>query len=276
MGSEKAAQPVDRLTLRAPEPSQKFGFNPLDIGAWSERLNPSNDLGERNVTTVPITGEPSPNGRDGRSLRQAPRRRHTIRPRREINLIHVLPTRQHDEITQRLARGAVARYSRFMANPSKYTGVPGFNVSEEPNEPPPPSKSPLQRPFAPKTDNTTVVTLRGVSVPLTSDVGAAFVADLARNKERLLSDDRICEKYDITPNNWTAIAQSKAVRLAVNAEHERRTLNSTAAQESAAQIFMNSPTVMGEILNDKSASPRHRIEASKELRATARAGDEKT
>src|SRR5262245_9617103 len=147
--------------------------------------------------------------------------------------------------------------------------IPGFDVSEEPDGPPP-----LQRSVIPK-PNVPTVTLRGVSVPLTSDVGGALVTDLARNKEQLFSDAQVIEKYDITPDDWTAITQSKAIRLLVNAEHERRTLRGIAAQEAAAKIFMDSPTVMGEILNDKSASPRHRIEASKELRATAHPGDEK-
>jgi hypothetical protein len=119
------------------------------------------------------------------------------------------------------------------------------------------------------------VVLRGVSVPLNSDVGGALVTDLARNKERLVNDTEIIEKYDITSDAWAEITQSKAIRLAVNAEHERRTLRGIEAQEAAAKIFMNSPTVMGEILNDKSASPRHRIEASKELRVTAHSGNEK-
>src|SRR5262249_1508728 len=74
---------------------------------------------------------------------------------------------------------------------------------------------------------------------------------------------------DITPDVWTEITKSKAIRLAVNAEHERRMLNGTAAQESAAQIFTEAPEVLGSILRDDRASPRHRIEASKELRATA-------
>ena len=52
-------------------------------------------------------------------------------------------------------------------------------------------------------------------------------------------------------------------------------LNGTAAQESAAKIFTEAPEVLGSILRDQQASPRHRIEASKELRATARAGDER-
>src|SRR5262245_53304460 len=145
--------------------------------------------------------------------------------------------------------------------------VPGFDIGD----PPPPSKPARIT----KPNNETVI-LRGVSVPLNSDVGAALITDLARNKERLFSDAQVIEKYDITPDAWTEITQSKAVRLAVNAEHERRMLNGIAAQESAAKIFTEAPEVLGSILRDNKASPRHRIEASKELRATANVGAEKS
>jgi len=150
-----------------------------------------------------------------------------------------------------------------MANPSKrpYAGIAGFNV----DDPPPPPATRVTKPAD-------AVTLRGVRVPLNSDIGCAFVTDLSRNRERLFSDQRVREKYDIAEIDWTAITQSKAVRLAVNAEHERRMLNGTAAQESAAQIFTEAPEVLGSILRDSRASPRHRIEASKELRTTANVG----
>src|SRR5215510_16453882 len=105
--------------------------------------------------------------------------------------------------------------------PKPYAGVPGFDVSDRPLPPP------ITRAAKP----VDAVTLRGVRVPLASDVGCAFITDLSRNKERLFSDDRICEKYDISPIDWTAITQSKAVRLAVNAEHERRMLNGDSAKE---------------------------------------------
>jgi len=143
-----------------------------------------------------------------------------------------------------------------------YTGTPGFDVDDRP--PPPPT--------ARVTKPVDAVTLRGVRVPLTSDVGCAFITDLSRNKERLFSDQRVREKYDITEIDWIEITKSKAIRLAVNAEHERRMLNGTAAQESAAQIFTEAPQVLGSILRDNKASPRHRIEASKELRTTANVG----
>src|SRR6516165_4060803 len=121
-----------------------------------------------------------------------------------------------------------------------------------------------------------VVMLRGVSIPLASDVGGAFIADCSRNRERLVSDNQICEKYGLSLNAWAEIAQNKAVRLAVNAEHERRIRNGDAAKEAAAKLFAEAPTVLGNIMNDPHSSPRHRIEAARELRATANTGAERT
>jgi hypothetical protein len=146
-----------------------------------------------------------------------------------------------------------------MTTPDTY--VSGFTIAPNPPER-------ILKP-APET-----VTLRGVRVPLASDVGHAFVVDCARNRERLFSDDQIREKYDISPDAWDEIAKNKALRLAINSESERRMLNGTTAQEAAAKIFTEAPEVMGSILRDNQASPRHRIEASKELRTTARFPDE--
>jgi hypothetical protein len=126
-----------------------------------------------------------------------------------------------------------------------------------------------------KPDDASVI-LRGVSIPLASDIGGAFIADCSRNRERLMSDNQICEKYGLSPNTWAEIAQNKAVRYAVNAEHERRIRSGVAAQESAAKLFFEAPGVLGTILHDKHASPRHRIEAAKELRATANTRAERT
>ena len=121
-----------------------------------------------------------------------------------------------------------------------------------------------------------VVMLRGVSIPLASDVGGAFIADCSRNRERLVSDNQICEKYGLSVNAWAEIAQNKAVRHAVNAEHERRIRNGDAAKEAAAKLFAEAPEVLGSILHNEHASPRHRIEAARELRATANTGAERT
>jgi len=77
---------------------------------------------------------------------------------------------------------------------------------------------------------TAAVILRGVSIPLASDIGGAFLSDCARNRERIFSDEQICEKYGVAPDDWTNIIKDPAVRLAVNAEHERRIRNGDAAR----------------------------------------------
>src|SRR6516164_1410081 len=112
------------------------------------------------------------------------------------------------------------------------------------------------------------VVLRGISIPLSSDIGGAFIADCARNRERIFSDQLICEKYGLEPEALKEIGANPAVRLAVNTEHERRLLNGDAARESAAKIFADAPLVLGQILNNEQASPRHRIAAIQELRQT--------
>jgi len=163
-----------------------------------------------------------------------------------------------------------------------YPGLPSFNI--ESDEPPPPSKTstddtdsatPSRRKKHLQTRSAETLILRGVAVPLNSDVGGAFVTDASRNRERLFSDQRLIEKYGLTMAGWKEIAKNEAFLLAVAAEVERRTYNGDAARERAAKEFTTAPTVLGAILNDKSASPKHRIDAARELRTTANTGADK-
>jgi len=122
-----------------------------------------------------------------------------------------------------------------------------------------------------------VVTLRGIPVPLTSDVGRAFISDAARNAEGLINDGQISEKYGLSIKAWRQLVKThKALIQAVHREHERRVRSGLAAQESAAELFAKAPAVLGTILNNEDASPRHRIEAARELRATAGNSSERT
>jgi len=147
--------------------------------------------------------------------------------------------------------------------PKPYAGVPGFNVGPD-NPPPPPTRT---------TKPDDVVVLRGVRVPLNSDIGMAFVSDCSRNRERIFSDAQIREKYDISETDWNDVIKNGPLRVAVNRECERRTLSGDAAREAAAVEFVKAPKILGGILEDPKANPRHKIEASKELRASARVGD---
>jgi len=165
-----------------------------------------------------------------------------------------------------LPHSSIQCYTHPMTAPKP---IPGFDIGAE-NVPTPskPARTPKSR------DET--ITLRGVAVPLNSAVGGAFISDCARNRERLFSDDRLREKYEINSDaDWTEIIKNKPLRLAINAECERRMLNGDAAREAAAKQFTKAPEILGGILENERASPRHRIEAAKELRATAHSGDEK-
>jgi hypothetical protein len=146
--------------------------------------------------------------------------------------------------------------------------LPGFDLGTTVATPSKPARTP-------KPDDTSVV-LRGVRVPLNSDIGGAFVSDCARNRERIFSDDRLREKYEINSDaDWDNITKNKSLRLAISAECERRMLNGDAAREAAAKQFTKAPEVLGGILENERANAKHRIEAARELRATAHAGDEK-
>jgi hypothetical protein len=56
---------------------------------------------------------------------------------------------------------------------------------------------------------------------------------------------------------------------AVRAERDRRITSGEATREAAQWHFAKAPDVLGGILTDEQVSPRHRIEAAKELRQAA-------
>jgi hypothetical protein len=104
------------------------------------------------------------------------------------------------------------------------------------------------------------VVLRGIEIDLETDIGRGFVADCARFTEGLLPEDQIKSKYGLSDNAWARLADNEPLVRAVETEKARRVRDGTAAREVQA------PTVLGDILNDTTVSPRHRVEAARELR----------
>jgi hypothetical protein len=117
------------------------------------------------------------------------------------------------------------------------------------------------------------VILRRVPVALASDVGGAFISDCARHIERLLTDDEIKDKWELSEEDWAGLADNAPLLQAVRAERERRICNGDAAKEAAQRHFAKAPTVLGDILTNELVSPRHRIEAARELRQAAAGGE---
>jgi hypothetical protein len=116
------------------------------------------------------------------------------------------------------------------------------------------------------------VVLRGVVISLNTEIGQAFIADCARFVEGLLSDHEIQQKWGLTQGDWEGLAQNAPLQKVVRAERDRRIASNEAAREAAQRQFLRAPNILGEILTNQDVSPRHRIEAARELRAVATAG----
>jgi hypothetical protein len=110
------------------------------------------------------------------------------------------------------------------------------------------------------------VTLRGIQVPLESDVGREFILACARNWEQLLTDADLCERFGLSPEQWQASGANKALVRAVQLEHERRVRRGVVAQELAAREFTAAPRILGSIMKNETTNSRHRIDAAQALR----------
>src|SRR4051812_6268076 len=118
-------------------------------------------------------------------------------------------------------------------------------------------------------EQVSTVVVRGVPVPLTSDVGLAFVTDCARHIESALSEAELKSKWGLSDGDWAALANNAPLLAAVRVERERRILSGECAREAAQRHFAQAPDVLHRILTDEQVSARHRIEAARELRQAA-------
>ena len=117
-----------------------------------------------------------------------------------------------------------------------------------------------------------VVDRRGRSLSLEDNHD--FVSDCARYGEGLLSEEAMRRKYCFDDGAWEKLGDNEALIEAIEAEKIRRVRDGSAARERAQQLFATAPSVLGDILHDDSASPRHRIESARELRQIAANGPE--
>jgi hypothetical protein len=101
-----------------------------------------------------------------------------------------------------------------------------------------------------------------------------FLADMARFADSILSEAEIRKKYYLSDEDWERAGSDDALVRAIQDERIRRVRNGLHAKEKAQKVFIKAPDVLDEILSDKNASPRHRIESSRELRAIAAVGPE--
>lgn len=101
-----------------------------------------------------------------------------------------------------------------------------------------------------------------------------FITDLARFAEGLYTQQDVKKKYRFDDDAWAKLGKDETLIEAIQAEKVRRIRNGSSAREKAQQLFVKAPDVLDSILSDDKASPRYRIEASKELRMVANNGPE--
>jgi len=128
-------------------------------------------------------------------------------------------------------------------------------------------------PTIPATTSDDSVVLNGKPIALSSNEGRRFVVDCTRAGEKLVSDSELQQIYEITPENWAQLEKNTALIKAIRDERKRRVRSGQAAREAACEHYVKAPTVLDKIMSDERASPRHRIEAAKEIRQVAIGGD---
>jgi hypothetical protein len=103
-----------------------------------------------------------------------------------------------------------------------------------------------------------------------------FITDCARYAEGLLSEQDVKKKYRFDYDTWARLGENDALVEAIEAEKTRRIRNGNTKRERAQKLVAQAPRVLGDIMLDANASPKHRIDASKTLDAFAANGPEAT
>jgi hypothetical protein len=92
-----------------------------------------------------------------------------------------------------------------------------------------------------------------------------FLSDCCRYSENILSEEDVRKKWHFDAATWKGLGDNEALIEAIEAEKVRRIRNGSAKRERAQQLVVQAPDVLGDIMLDASASPKHRIDASKVL-----------
>jgi hypothetical protein len=92
-----------------------------------------------------------------------------------------------------------------------------------------------------------------------------FVVDCARYAEGLLSEKEVKKKHHFDDDTWARLGENDALLEAIEAEKVRRIRDGSAKREKAQMHIVRGPDVLNGIMMDATASPKHRIDASKTL-----------
>jgi hypothetical protein len=119
-----------------------------------------------------------------------------------------------------------------------------------------------------------LIDMHGKPVPTNDDFSPELVTDLARFSEGLVTEKAIRKRYRFDEDTWKALGSNDALVEAIEDEKVRRIRSGNTKRERAQVLVTEAPNVLGSIMNDPSASPRHRVDACKTLDTFAANGPE--
>ena len=119
-----------------------------------------------------------------------------------------------------------------------------------------------------------VVDLHGQ--PLSLEDNHEFISDFARYSEGILDEKFLRRKYRFDNATWEQLGNNDALVERIENEKLRRVRDGSSKRERAQKLVAQAPGVLGDIMLDGNASPKHRIDASKTLDAFAANGPEAT
>jgi hypothetical protein len=120
-----------------------------------------------------------------------------------------------------------------------------------------------------------VVNLCGSLMDINSELGREIVIDFARFSEGLMDESAIRKKYRFGDDVWASLGSDDALVEAVEMEKVRRIRDGSSKRERAQQLVVQAPNILGTIMNDPAANPRHRIDSAKALDDFAANGPER-
>ena len=92
-----------------------------------------------------------------------------------------------------------------------------------------------------------------------------FVADCCRFSEEILTEAALRKKYRLAESSWQALGSDDRLVEMIEAEKIRRIRDGSSKRERAQLLIVRAPNILGNIMDDASASPRHRVDAIKTL-----------
>jgi hypothetical protein len=95
-----------------------------------------------------------------------------------------------------------------------------------------------------------------------------FITDCARYAEGLLSEKDVKKRHHFDDATWERLGEDDGLVEVIR--------NGSTKRERAQKLVAQAPGVLGDIMLDANASPKHRIDASKTLDAFAANGPEAT